>query len=289
MNRQEVLGQLPIGKEDFVLEIGAGHIPFHHTKLIIDKYPFDNAERWTDIRRIAPVLKADAIKLPLADNSVDLLFASHVLEHIDEPERFISEAKRCSKLIYLEFPSLKRELMYAWSFHKWLIEVSGTTLIFFKDDMPQLFNDFFHCNYDSLLDTWSTYRFEKLNNYIFTETKRISLQFSEKTAFQHALERSAIGDERINFAAIQRKDYSLRELLKLSLSSVAPTWMIEGKNALMRRVNQYKSPELNQEILKRLICQRCKRQELEFAEEDIECRSCHTHYEQSEGVFDFDI
>lgn len=136
MNRSTVLDNLPVGPSDFVVEIGAGPMPFRHTKLIVDKYPFDNSERHGDIANVAPVIKADAARLPLADGACDVLFVSHVLEHIDEPRRFLEEARRCAKRIYLEFPTALREMMYAWPFHRWLIEFRENQLVFYKNDVP---------------------------------------------------------------------------------------------------------------------------------------------------------
>ena len=47
----------------------------------------------------------DGKVLPYADNSFDLVYASHVLEHVPEPRELLSEIKRVArKWIYLEVP-----------------------------------------------------------------------------------------------------------------------------------------------------------------------------------------
>lgn len=47
----------------------------------------------------------DGVRLPYADNSFDLVFASHVLEHVPDERGFLSELARVAKgLIYLEVP-----------------------------------------------------------------------------------------------------------------------------------------------------------------------------------------
>ena len=111
LTRSAVLSQLPIAPSDFVVEIGAGPVPFWLTSLIIDKYPFENLERHGDIINVAPTIKADATKLPIADQACDVLFGSHVMEHIPEPWKFVQEVKRCARFTYLEFPSAWREVM----------------------------------------------------------------------------------------------------------------------------------------------------------------------------------
>ena len=289
MRRGEVLGKLPVSDSDFVVEIGAGDRPFYKTKLIIDKFPFENTERWADIKRMAPVIKGDAIKLPLADKSVDLLFASHVLEHVDEPTRFLAEAKRCARFIYLEFPSLKRELMYAWSYHRWLIEISGTRLIFYKNDMPQMFGDFFHRGHDLLLELWSEHRFEELNNHIFAETDQLTAEFSEKTVCQYAVSRCAPHTENVNFAAIEKRPYTTPQLAKLLLFGLAPARAIELKKKVLNRWGERKDAKLGPAILQKMICQRCRERRLEFGDGAIGCPACGARYEQTRGVFDFDV
>ena len=48
MRRNELLDSIPLAASDFVVEIGAGHMPFSRSRLIVDKYPFENRERFAD-------------------------------------------------------------------------------------------------------------------------------------------------------------------------------------------------------------------------------------------------
>lgn len=45
------------------------------------------------------IVVGDALKLPFADNSVDLIYTSHMIEHLDLPsmDKFITECHRCLK------------------------------------------------------------------------------------------------------------------------------------------------------------------------------------------------
>ena len=289
MNRKDVLDSLPIKSDHFVVEVGAGHIPFRYTKLILDKYPFENIERWSDIKKIAPVIKADATKIPIKNKGCDLLFASHVIEHLSDPNKFLEEAKRCSKFVYLEFPKLTRELMFAWGFHRWVIEIEGSKLIFFRNDIPQIFNDFFHRNYDLLFHTWCEQRFEELNNYLFIESHKLDYEFSQKTAFEHVLDHSAVGIQKINFSPQERKRYHFKQLSMIILYWFSSNKLIAFKNWLCQKVNLLREPRLNNQIVEKLICQNCKANDLQLTLEKIICNSCGTTYTKEKGIFVFDI
>jgi SAM-dependent methyltransferase len=288
MRREEVLRSIPIGRSDFVVEIGAGHNPFHATDLIIDKYPFDNFHRFDDILCTAPVIKADAIKLPLAPKGCDLLFASHLIEHLAEPAKFINEVKRCSKRVYLEFPSVTRELMYAWSFHEWLIEVKDRHLVFYRNDIPQLFGPFFHQHYDVLLDVWSSQRFDELNSYVYSESEELSYEFATESAFEHVLSFSPRGREKVNRATTADVRYVWTQLAKVVAHRLMPDPILR-LGIQLRRVWRRGTPRLlNQAIVDRLVCQRCSLRELRLKNTEIVCDACGTVYGQLNGVFDLD-
>jgi hypothetical protein len=272
-----------------VVEIGAGHEPFYAANLIIDKYPFDNLHRTDDMAHTAPVIKADAIKLPLPVKGCDVLFASHILEHLGRPDKFINEAKRCSHRVYLEFPSLVRELMYAWSFHEWLIEVKDRHLVFYRNDIPQLFGTFFHGNHDALLNTWSLPRFDDLNNYVYCPSDELTYEFAKKTAFEHALASCSKGKAKVNWATITPRQYSWNDIARFVTHQMAPKcvlhWVV--KTRLQWRKGVIKP--LSQVLVDRLACQKCDSGGLALRLTEIVCPTCGMRYSQQNGVFDFDI
>jgi hypothetical protein len=140
--KTQVLDSLGIRRGDFVVEVGGGHEPFHRSDLNIDKFPFDNLHRIYGIVYHAPTVIADAARLPLPSAGCDWIFASHLIEHLPRPESFLEEIQRCSDKVYLEFPALNRELMFAWACHEWLVVPDGSHLVFYRNDIPQLFGDF---------------------------------------------------------------------------------------------------------------------------------------------------
>ena len=61
----------------------------------------------------------------------------HLLEHLDDPGRGVAELMRVARRGYIETPSALMEILYGWSFHKWLVQVAGGKIIFSRKDKNQ--------------------------------------------------------------------------------------------------------------------------------------------------------
>ena len=108
-NLQAVLGNTCV---ETVLEVGCGTgavlselrgrgVGFRHVGIDMTD-PHIHAE--PDSRDLTLMLY-DGVKLPFEDASFDLVYASHVVEHVPDPRGFISELSRVSKkAIYIEIP-----------------------------------------------------------------------------------------------------------------------------------------------------------------------------------------
>ena len=57
-----------------------------------------------NIPRVASLQSFDGRTLPFADKSMDLVYATHVLEHVEHERLFLQELKRVGRLIFLEVP-----------------------------------------------------------------------------------------------------------------------------------------------------------------------------------------
>ena len=288
MTRSQILKQIEIGKTDFVIDIGGGHRPFGRADLVIEKFPFDHSlhrDHPMQFPRV-PVIKADAMALPIREGGCDLVFASHIIEHLPDPERFVAEIKRCSRRVYLEFPSRSRELMFAWSFHTWLVETTGTVLRFYRDDLPQLFGPMFHQEYDAALGPWSDARHELLNTSLYCRSADLECEFPKQTATEWVLSSSPKGEDRVNSASIHRPRYSLLENLAFVAQSVLPAAVYSSLSQSRRSVS---SPApLTERLLPRLMCLRCRTTNLRRGAAGLVC-GCGAEYAQERGVFDFDI
>ena len=65
-------------------------------------------------------------QLPFENNSFDFVYASHVIEHIDNVSFFIQELQRISKQGYIELPSLLEDNIIlspnSSKDHKWFFQ-----------------------------------------------------------------------------------------------------------------------------------------------------------------------
>ena len=131
---------LSIKSDDIVLEVGSGHNPCYRSNVIVDKYLDDNnSHRCGDIK-IFPhqdFINADGESLPFKDSEFDYVICCQVLEHVDDPYKFVKELSRVAKKGYLETPSLIGEFLFPKKSHRWVILDLDDKLIFFeKSKMP---------------------------------------------------------------------------------------------------------------------------------------------------------
>jgi len=112
-----------IKKEDFVLDVGGGSNPHPRANVVVDKFPLDNTHRCGDLRvfKNQKFIKADGEDLPFKDNEFDYVISCHVLEHVENPAKFLDELSRVGKRGYLETPSLIGEYLIPKKSHRWVI------------------------------------------------------------------------------------------------------------------------------------------------------------------------
>ncbi len=137
-----------IRPDDTVLDIGGWARPFNRATHVLDAEPYETrgwlglpaqggdrehftAATWTrrDICDHAPY--------PFADDSVDFVICSHVLEDVRDPLWVCAEMIRIGKRGYVEVPSRIAETcrgvepgQVGWSHHRWLIDIRDDRITF---------------------------------------------------------------------------------------------------------------------------------------------------------------
>jgi uncharacterized protein YbaR (Trm112 family) len=116
--------------QGLVLDLGSGQDAHPRADLIIDKYVADDFERGGGLDVAKPLIVGDGHSLPLADDAVGYVIASHVVEHATDPIAFAGEIARVGKAGFVQVPTREAELTFGWPFHPWLIDREGDVLVF---------------------------------------------------------------------------------------------------------------------------------------------------------------
>mgnify|MGYP001595570253 CR=1 FL=1 len=132
---------LLIPRGHLVLDVGSGDGPFARANILCDKYISETVNRVGPISIDRPFVAGDILALPFRDNSFDYIFCSHVLEHVDDPERALNELMRVGKRGYIEMPSEFLEKLKCSPGHRWYVNINDSTLIF-KEKERDVFDPF---------------------------------------------------------------------------------------------------------------------------------------------------
>jgi len=116
-----------------VLDIGSGHNPHPRANILADKFLGSTPHRMGEViqRDRRPFVIADALMLPFKDRAFDYVFALHIAEHIESPERFCQELMRVGKRGFIETPSKLAEMLLREPvIHHWVVSNQDNVLVF---------------------------------------------------------------------------------------------------------------------------------------------------------------
>ena len=125
---------IPVDSSALVLDVGSGDKPHWRADVLLDHYLGDeHGGQRSGVRAVRvnrPLFDADAADMPFADRVFDFAICSHVLEHVEQPERVISELTRVAKAGYIEVPSAASAKIVDFPSHLWWVTLEDGVLVF---------------------------------------------------------------------------------------------------------------------------------------------------------------
>jgi len=122
-----------IAPAGLVLDVGSGHRPNPRANILLDN-EMEASEHRSGKKAFAPQHKqmviGDALNMPFGDKEFDYIIASHIAEHLDDPEKFGKELARTGRKGYIETPGPLDEFFLNEPFHKWVVKVRRDRMIF---------------------------------------------------------------------------------------------------------------------------------------------------------------
>jgi uncharacterized protein YbaR (Trm112 family)/SAM-dependent methyltransferase len=123
---------VPVGKNALVLEVGAGGNPYPRANVMLDAMETTIERNEQNLITDRSLVLGLCEELPFKNKIFDFIIASHVLEHSDNPEKFLSELMRVGKSGYIETPEGWFEKMCAFTYHRLEVSADGDRLLISK-------------------------------------------------------------------------------------------------------------------------------------------------------------
>lgn len=123
---------------DRVLEIGPGANPHERSNVLLEILYNSEEEHQEQLGHTGKLVTNMEIKyydgkrFPFKDLEFDYVICSHVLEHVEDVESFLSEIFRVAGKGYFEYPMIYYEYLYNFKVHKNILKFDGEKLFHLK-------------------------------------------------------------------------------------------------------------------------------------------------------------
>lgn len=125
---------------DKVLEIGPGASPHKRSDVFLE-YEFDSPEMaeaqrgYEDsLKTEKPVIYYKGDIFPFGNKEFDYVICSHVIEHVKNLDKFISEIKRVGKSGYFEYPTIYYDYVYNIPEHVNLVKFRNSKIYWMRKE-----------------------------------------------------------------------------------------------------------------------------------------------------------
>ena len=183
-----------------VLDIGCGYTANENATVVSDVQDLSN------FYKNKKFVKITEKKLPFKDNEFDFVITSHVIEHVDDFQFFISEIERISNKGYIELPTkLGDNLVFENSNdHLWMFEYDDNSNILLASKKQEFIEPF--------VSVSTAKKLEK----IFRQSLILEIIWSDKIDYKIISNEVDQILKRINFLTLIRKylGKKFRQLIK---------------------------------------------------------------------------
>ena len=142
-SREHVLKILKENQNNWkILDIGCNIAPVEFAQTVADVQNFSKFYEKKDKKFVLIKDKT----LPFSNNQFDFVYASHVIEHVEDVSFFIDELKRISRKGYIELPSMLEDNIVlstnSTDDHKWMFKFDDVEKVLLVDKKKQLIEPF---------------------------------------------------------------------------------------------------------------------------------------------------
>ena len=142
-SREHVLKILKENQNNWkILDIGCNIAAVEFAQTVAD---VQNFSKFYEEKNKKFVLIQDK-NLPFSNNQFDFVYASHVIEHVEDLSYFLSELKRISRKGYIELPSILEDSLVlstnSIDDHKWMFKFDDVKKILLVENKKQLIEPF---------------------------------------------------------------------------------------------------------------------------------------------------
>ena len=259
---------VPVNSNALVLEVGAGGNPYPRANVMLDALEETVERNEQSLVKDRPLVLGLVEELPFKDKVFDFVIASHVLEHTDNPEKFLQELMRVGKAGYIETPDGWFEKICAFTYHR--LEVSN-------DNETLLINKKSSYKPESISYFWEKIR----SNRNFMRFLRVNPEFYHMRYYWYDEIHYKILNPEVNASW----DYPAELASRISKSPRMSLFnVIRNKYLSMRRfIYSQNSRNRSLNINKLLRCPTCHSDKLVF-EKNIKCCDCQMIYSMKGDV-----
>lgn len=257
---------LPVNKNSIVLDVGSGGNPHPRSDVLLDRVLGAEHRSGTPMVIDRLTVLGDANKLPFKDKSFDFIIASHILEHMENPEIFISELMRVGKAGYIETPNFICERLTPCLAHCLEIaNIDGVLHINKKNNsIPDLF--FFKTNFLNSNSRWKSLFYK--DPFLFHTRYFWTNEIKYKIFNPHT---------KTNWINSIYNNSETSEISTKSSSS-GLNWRSLGSFIFEFFEKKMRSKRMQKfDIYKILVCPECKG-DLEKSKESLSCINCNIQY-----------